>query len=151
LTLRQQKFIHNYLLTSNATKSAILAGYSPKTAYSIGNENLKKPEIKKALAKKMSKILNETEVKEGISAKTGSTNEAIALRAYELMGRTYAMFIDKTINENHNYDAVELDKIRDKALKEAEDSLKSLISANSETQPGVEIEPKTEPEPEIKG
>jgi len=94
---------------------------------------LKKPEIKKALAKKMSKILNETEVKEGISAKTGSTNEAIALRAYELMGRTYAMFIDKTINENHNYDAVELDKIRDKALKEAEDSLKSLISANSET------------------
>lgn len=35
----------------NATQAAIRAGYSEKTAYSIGDENLKKPEIKKYNAK----------------------------------------------------------------------------------------------------
>lgn len=46
LTLKQQRFIEEYLVDGNATRSAIAAGYSKKTAYSIGEENLKKPEIK---------------------------------------------------------------------------------------------------------
>lgn len=46
LTLKQQRFIDEYLVDGNATRSAIAAGYSKKTAYSIGEENLKKPDIK---------------------------------------------------------------------------------------------------------
>lgn len=46
LTAKQQKFINEYMLDLNATQAAIRAGYSEKTAYSIGNENLNKPEIK---------------------------------------------------------------------------------------------------------
>ena len=45
LTDKQEKFCYEYVLHLNATKAAINAGYSEKTAYSIGNENLKKPEI----------------------------------------------------------------------------------------------------------
>lgn len=45
LNQRQLKFCEEYIKTDNATKAAIAAGYSEKTAYSIGNENLKKPEI----------------------------------------------------------------------------------------------------------
>ncbi len=45
LTAKQQLFIDNYLIHFNATKAAIQAGYSEKTAYSIGSELLKKPEI----------------------------------------------------------------------------------------------------------
>lgn len=45
LTGKQQAFVDEYLKTRNATKAAIAAGYSAKTAYSIGSENLKKPEI----------------------------------------------------------------------------------------------------------
>ena len=41
---RQKRFVEEYLVDFNATQAAIRAGYSPKTAYSIGNENLKKPE-----------------------------------------------------------------------------------------------------------
>ncbi len=48
---RQRKFVREYIKTNNATQAAITAGYSKKTAYSIGNENLKKPEIKKELEK----------------------------------------------------------------------------------------------------
>lgn len=45
LTAKQERFIQEYLIDLNATQAAIRAGYSPKTAYSIGTENLKKPVI----------------------------------------------------------------------------------------------------------
>ena len=45
LNERQKAFADYYIQTGNATEAAIKAGYSEKTAYSIGNENLKKPEI----------------------------------------------------------------------------------------------------------
>jgi phage terminase small subunit len=45
LTPKQERFIAEYLIDLNATQAAIRAGYSPKTAYSIGNENLSKPDI----------------------------------------------------------------------------------------------------------
>ena len=51
LTPKQDMFIKEYLIDLNATQAAIRAGYSPDTAYSIGQENLKKPEIKEALDK----------------------------------------------------------------------------------------------------
>ena len=42
-------FISNYLVTFNATTAAIKAGYSSKTAYSIGNRLLKNVEVKAAI------------------------------------------------------------------------------------------------------
>ena len=45
LTDKQKVFVEEYLVSWNATQAAIKAGYSPKTAYSIGPENLKKPEV----------------------------------------------------------------------------------------------------------
>ena len=50
LTDKQEKFCYEYVLHLNATKAAINAGYSEKTAYSIGWENLKKPEIQARIA-----------------------------------------------------------------------------------------------------
>ncbi|MGO0683487.1 terminase small subunit [Pseudomonas fulva] len=49
LTAKQQRFVDEYLKDLNATQAAIRAGYSQKTAASIGQENLRKPEIEKAL------------------------------------------------------------------------------------------------------
>ncbi len=45
LTDRQERFCREYIIDYNATDAAIRAGYSKKTAYSIGSENLKKPEL----------------------------------------------------------------------------------------------------------
>ena len=53
LTAKQQRFCDEYLVDLNATQAAIRAGYSKKTAYSIGQENLNKPEIKEYLEKRM--------------------------------------------------------------------------------------------------
>ena len=51
LTAKQQTFVEEYLIDLNATQAAIRAGYSKKTAYSIGSELLKKPEIQEAIQK----------------------------------------------------------------------------------------------------
>lgn len=53
LTPKQSVFVQEYLIDLNATQAAIRAGYSAKTAYSVGQENLKKPEIEKALSDAM--------------------------------------------------------------------------------------------------
>ena len=49
MTRKQKRFVEEYLVDLNATQAAIRAGYSPNTAGSIGEENLKKPEIKNAI------------------------------------------------------------------------------------------------------
>lgn len=53
MTLKQQLFCDEYLIDLNATQAAIRAGYSKRTAYSIGNENLTKPELKKYIEERM--------------------------------------------------------------------------------------------------
>lgn len=53
LTPKQQLFVDYYLIDLNATEAAKKAGYSAKTAYSIGEENLRKPEIAAAVQKAM--------------------------------------------------------------------------------------------------
>jgi phage terminase small subunit len=52
LSDKQQRFVDQYLVDFNATQAAVRAGYSEKSAYSIGWENLRKPEIIEALREK---------------------------------------------------------------------------------------------------
>ncbi|MDY0256240.1 terminase small subunit [Gudongella oleilytica] len=53
LTKKQKIFCDEYLIDLNATQAAIRAGYSVESAGSIGNENLKKPEIRACIEKAM--------------------------------------------------------------------------------------------------
>jgi phage terminase small subunit len=52
---RQRAFVHEYLVDGNATQAAIRAGYSETSAYAIGHENLKKHEIRDAIAEAQAK------------------------------------------------------------------------------------------------
>lgn len=62
LSPRQQRFVSEYLIDLNATQAAIRAGYSTKTAGSIGAENLTKPEIAAAVAEAQLKRAGRLEV-----------------------------------------------------------------------------------------
>lgn len=55
MTPKRERFIKEYLIDLNATQAAIRAGYSPKTAGQIGEEILKKPEIRAAVKQEMDK------------------------------------------------------------------------------------------------
>lgn len=51
LTAKQAAFVREYLIDLNATQAAIRAGYSPKTAYRTGADNLRKPQVAAAISK----------------------------------------------------------------------------------------------------
>lgn len=56
LTERQRRFVDYYIQTGNASEAARRAGYSVKTAYSIGEENLRKPEIRQAVERRLKEL-----------------------------------------------------------------------------------------------
>jgi phage terminase small subunit len=62
LTAKQLKFIDEYLVDLNATQAAIRAGYSKRTAFIIGAENLTKPKIAQALQKRRDELKKETQI-----------------------------------------------------------------------------------------
>jgi phage terminase small subunit len=50
---RQKLFVKHYLIEPNATKAAIAAGYSKKTAYSQGQRLLKHVEVQQKITKRL--------------------------------------------------------------------------------------------------
>ena len=62
LTPKQQRFVDEYLVDLNATQAAIRAGYSAKTAGSIGQRLLTKVEIQAELAAAMAARGERTEI-----------------------------------------------------------------------------------------
>ena len=125
MTPKQKRFCDEYLIDTNATQAAIRAGYSEKTAYSIANENLNKPEIRayidERLAEMQSKMIasaeevmqyltsvlrgeekEETIVVEGIGdgcSEARRIKKDVApkdkLKAAELLAKRYGLLTDK--------------------------------------------------------
>jgi phage terminase small subunit len=62
LTSKQQRFVAAYLIDLNATQAAIRAGYSARVAEQQGYENLRKPEIAKAVAAGKAKQLQQADL-----------------------------------------------------------------------------------------
>jgi len=67
LTDKAIRFIDEYLVDLNATQAAIRAGYSKKTAHSIGCENLIKPGIQNEISRRQKEL----------QGKTGITTERV--------------------------------------------------------------------------
>lgn len=125
MTAKQKRFCDEYLIDLNATQAAIRSGYSKKTAYSIGNENLMKPELKKYIEERMaekesqliadqdevlkyltsvmrgesqSEIVVVEGVGEGMSearAMQKAPDEKERLKAAELLGKRYGLYTEK--------------------------------------------------------
>ncbi|MEK4006081.1 terminase small subunit [Paenibacillus sp. FSL H3-0333] len=104
LTAKQQRFIDEYMIDFNATQAAIRAGYSKKTAYSIGNENLSKPEIAGAIKLRQDEIGKKNDItaewiveqmKEVYNLAIESKKLSDANKSLEMLGRTKGIFNDK--------------------------------------------------------
>jgi phage terminase, small subunit len=122
MTLKQQRFADEYIITGNATQAAIKAGYSKKTAKVIANENLTKPYIKKYIDERLAqleseKIASQQEVLSYLSSvmrgemteqtlrSVGESGQVIAeidvgakdrIKAAELLGKRYKLWTDKS-------------------------------------------------------
>jgi phage terminase small subunit len=104
LTPKQDMFVREYLIDLNATQAAIRAGYSAKTAAQIGEENLRKPDIAKAIQAGMDQRSQRTNITaeevlaniKRIAQKAEDMDDnGNALRANELLGKHLKLFTDK--------------------------------------------------------
>ena len=59
LNERQKVFVDFYIQSCNATEAAKMAGYSPKTAYSIGQRLLKNVEVSDAISERLRELESE--------------------------------------------------------------------------------------------
>jgi len=62
LNEKQRLFVIEYLKDFNATQAAINAGYSKKTARSIGQENLTKPDIQAEISRQVGELLKQAKI-----------------------------------------------------------------------------------------
>ena len=91
MTLKQQRFADEYIITGNATQAAIKVGYSKKTAYSIGQRLLKKVEISEYIKKRTEEQFNERSM---------SIAEALALSASIARGEPQKRYSKKVVKSN---------------------------------------------------
>ena len=121
MTDKQRRFCDEYLIDLNATRAAIRAGYSERTAYSIGEQNLKKLEVKSYIDERLEEIRSEKtadarevleyltavmrgEQTEAVLKLVGGGEQAVAnievsakdrMKAAELLGKYYSLWTDK--------------------------------------------------------
>lgn len=88
---RQKHFADEYIISKNATKSAIKAGYSEKTSYSIGQRLLKNVEISEYIKKRTEEQFNERSM---------SIAEALAISASIARGEPQKRYSRKVMKSN---------------------------------------------------
>lgn len=114
LTLKQKKFADEYIISGNATQSAIKAGYSKKTAGVIAVENLEKPNIKAYIDKRLKElddkaIAKQEEVLQYLTAvMRGQSKSAVVVIEGLGEGLSEARLINKTPDEKDRIKAAEL-------------------------------------------
>lgn len=106
---KQKLFAEEYIVDFNATQAAIRAGYSEKTAHSIGSENLKKPAIQELISRAIQDRIRRTHITQkrvvlelasvAFADMTKQEESGLAwkdkLRALELLGKHLGMFDSK--------------------------------------------------------
>lgn len=109
MTDKQKKFCDEYLIDLNATQAAMRAGYSKKTAYSIGDENLRKPELQEYIQKRQKEGQERAEITRGdiidqlksigfVDLDVDNIKATDKIKALELMARMLGL--DKPETEN---------------------------------------------------
>lgn len=126
MTPKQKRFCEEYLIDCNATQAAIRAGYSEKTAYSIGQRLLKDVDVDAYIKDHMEQMQSKTiadatevlqyltsvlrgESRSSVLALCGNgfqevvekaPDEKERLKAAEQLGKRYGLFTDKIDLEN---------------------------------------------------
>ena len=125
LNAKQNRFVEEYPVDINATQAAIRAGYSKKTAYSIGQRLLKDVEIQEAIQKAMKDRSERTGItQDKVVEELGKVAFAEAhdytdadlkygnkLKALELLGKHLGMF-----EKRDSYDVEDVGEAREEVF-----------------------------------
>ena len=95
---RQKHFADEYIVSRNATQAAIIAGYSEKTARSIGQKLLTKVDISEYIQKRTQELFDERSM---------TIAEALAISASIARGEVQQGYSKKTVKTNGGEEVVE--------------------------------------------
>ncbi len=116
MTPKQQRFIDAYLLEPNATKAAIIAGYSQNNAAVIGHQVLKKTKdfiaAKLAEASERANITldNHLECLKRLSEKAAAAKQyGPAVSAEVARGKAAGLYIERTEGRNTELHIIRID------------------------------------------
>jgi phage terminase small subunit len=103
LTTKQNRFVEEYVTDFNASRAAVSAGYSEKTARSIASELLTKPDIRSAIKQQLDKLSAETFINREMIL-TGLLKEAMdrgerctsaaRISAWDKLAKVSGLYID---------------------------------------------------------
>ena len=134
LSEKQKRFIDYYIQSGNATQAAKLAGYSTKTAYAMGVENLKKPQIQSAVQSRLAqleseRIAKDKEVLEYITAvMRGETTEEVVVNVGTGKGYTRAEKVTAQVSAKDRLKAAEmLAKVKGMFITRQEVDLQGVV------------------------
>ncbi len=128
LTLKQQRFVDEYLIDLNATQASIRAGYSVKTAKEQGSQNLTKLNIQQAISEKMAER----------SRRTGVNQDRVVL---ELAKIAFVKMTDIVDNQG---------KIKSTATEDDLACIESMKYKESESETGSSVEREVKISPKLK-
>ena len=140
LTMKERKLVAEYVKTGNKKQSAIAAGYSPKSAGSIADETLRKPNVQVAVQsaaeklginhefvlgniKRATEITGKTYTKtvgqgENVSVFEDMVDSQAFLKSNELLGKHLSLFVDKVeVTGKDGKDLIPEEKRKDLARK----------------------------------
>lgn len=128
---KQRHFADEYIISRNATQSAIKAGYSEKTARSIGHKLLTKVDISKYIKKRTEELIDERSM---------SIVEALAISASIARGETQQGYSKKTVKTAEGVEVSETTYEFTPTIEERQRSIDHIFRVNGAYLERKEIE-----------
>ena len=128
---RQKHFADEYIISKNATQSAIVAGYSEKTAYSIGQRLLKNVEISEYIKKRTEELFDERSM---------TIAEALAISASIARGDVQKGYSKSTVKKDGKEKVVESTYEFTPSIEERQRSVDHILKVNGAYLERKEIE-----------
>jgi hypothetical protein len=134
LTVRQRRFVEEYVVDFDGTAAVLRAGYNvkPSNANRLSHEMLQHPGIKAAIDQVTIERAADTtlkpdyvmkKIKRTIEKAETEGNHSAVLRGCELMARALGMFVERKEISGPNGDAVKIQQV-----KEAADAFTSAVA-----------------------
>lgn len=157
MNARQKRFVREYLIDLNATRAAISAGYSEKTAYSSGQRLLKHVEVGAEIAQKSQKLTQKLDIsveyvlgtikqtidrcsqgvevvdKEGNPTGIWKEDSFAVLKGCELLGKYLKLFTDKVeVGGKITHEHADFSNLSDEELARIEALVESAQSSGDQ-------------------
>jgi phage terminase small subunit len=151
LTVKQRRFVEEYLIDFNGAAAVLRAGYNCKYPNRLASQMLNHPGIKAAIDQVTLERASDSVIKPDyvinkitrtIEKADAENNHSAVLRGCELLARHLGMFIERQEISGPNGDAIKIKQVQD-AADAFTSAIAGLIERGGEGGHSIRVEPRT--------